>query len=308
MRDPLSDILTAMRVTSGVPVRFESTGGYAMRFPAFEHLKFGALLSGTLELCPAQSPPLRLAAGDCYLLTDGLPYISRTADVPPIDGTHYFQEHREPSGTVRFGSGPPEKIVIGGRFTFDAVGAEWLRAALPTAIHILASAPSAAPLRATLELLQHEVGTDAAGEELVVARLADILLVQALRAHLTAHGQQQPNWLAALIDPRLGRALRAFHGAVGEDWTVARLAAEAGMSRSSFAARFNARAGLSPMEYVGRWRLFRIRRAVMETSRPFGLLAEDNGWKSRTSCSRAFRQLFGVSPQSLRTHAETSPQ
>lgn len=291
-----------MRVTSVLPVRFESAGGYAMRFPGYEHLKFGALLSGALELCPDNGPPLQLAAGDCYLFTDGQSYVSRTADdVPVIDGVRYFDEHREASGVVRFGEGAPEKVVIGGRFTFDRVGAEWLRAALPPAIHIPASAPSAAPLRATLELLQHEVGTNAAGEELVVARLADILLVQALRAHLTMSGDQRPSWLAALIDPRLGRALRSFHGAIGEDWSVARLAAEAGMSRSSFADRFRARTGLAPMDYVGRWRLFRIRRALLETDQPFGLLAESNGWKSRTSCSRAFQELFGIAPQALRT-------
>src|SRR3569623_1508923 len=94
MRAPLSDILTAMRVTSVLPVRFESAGGYAMRFPGYEHVKFGALLSGALELRPDNGPPLHLVAGDCYLFTDGQSYVSRTADVPAIDGVRYFDEHR----------------------------------------------------------------------------------------------------------------------------------------------------------------------------------------------------------------------
>lgn len=303
MRDPLSDILSTMCVSRVLPVRFESRGAYAMRFPAYEHLKFGAVLTGTLELRPNQGQPLRLSAGDCYLLTDGKPYATRTADVPETDGEQYFKEHRDSSGVVRFGDGTPEKVVIGGRFTFDGVGADWLRLALPPVIHVPAGAPPAAPLRETLKLLRFEVGGNAAGEELVVGRLADILLVQALRAHLASARELQPSWLAGLVDPRLGRALRAFHNAIAEAWTLGTLAAEAGMSRSSFADNFRKRTGLTPMQYVARWRLFRIRRALLESDQPFSIIAEENGWRSRTSCSHAFRKLFGVSPQSLRSSA-----
>lgn len=303
MRDPLSDILLAMRVSGATPVRFESRGGYAMRFPAFRHLKFGALLSGRLELRPANGPALHLEAGDCYLLTDGAPYASRTGDHPEIDGEAYFASHRDADGVVRFGDGAPDKIVIGGRFTFEETGAEWMRLALPPAIRIPADSPVAAPLRTTLSLLGQEVGTNATGEDLIVARLADILLVQALRAYLAMTRDRTPSWLAGLADPRLGRALRAFHAGIAEDWSVGRLAAEAGMSRSSFADIFRRRTGLTPMDYVARWRLFRIRAEILWTDRPIAIIAEDNGWRSRTSCSRAFRELFGVSPREAKAGA-----
>jgi transcriptional regulator GlxA family with amidase domain len=152
-------------------------------------------------------------------------------------------------------------------------------------------------MRTTLALLGQEVGASGVGEELIIARLADILLAQALRAFLTLAGGASPSWLAGLADPRLGRALRAFHAEVGDEWSVGRLAAEAGMSRSSFADNFHRRTGLTPMDYVARWRLFRIRSEVMRTDRPIALIAEENGWRSRTSCSRAFKDLFGVSPR-----------
>ncbi len=297
MRDPLSDILSAMSVSAAMPVRFESRGAYAMRFPAFRHLKFGAVLSGYLELRPLNGPVLELEAGDCYLLTDGAPYSSRTADVPEIDGETFFASHRDPDGVVRYGEGPPDKVVIGGRFTFDETGAEWLRVALPSAIRIPAASPVAAPMRTTLALLGQEVGASGVGEELIVARLADILLAQALRAFLTLPGGASQSWLAGLADPRLGKALRAFHAEIADEWTVGRLAAEAGMSRSSFAANFHRRTGLTPMDYVARWRLFRIRSDIMRTGRSITVIAEENGWRSRTSCSRAFKELFGVSPR-----------
>ncbi|HQS46582.1 helix-turn-helix domain-containing protein [Xanthobacter sp. VTT E-85241] len=69
------------------------------------------------------------------------------------------------------------------------------------------------------------------------------------------------------------------------------------MSRSSFADIFRRRTGLTPMDYVARWRLFRIRAEIMQTDRPIAIIAEENGWRWRTSCSRAFQDLFGVSPR-----------
>lgn len=303
VRDPLSDILLAGRISGAIPVRFESRGGYAMRFPAFRHLKFGAVLSGSMELHPQNGPPLHLGPGDVYLLTDGAPYVSRTGDHPEMDGQAYFASHRDLDGVVRFGAGPPEKVTIGGRFTFDEIGAEWIRRALPPAIRIPASSPFAAPMRTTLSLLVEETNAGAAGESLIVTRLADILLVQALRAYLAMNGGEAPTWLSALADPRLARALRAFHARIADDWSVERLAAEAGMSRSSFAANFRRRTGLTPMDYVARWRLFRIRTDLMASHRAISIIAEEHGWRSRTSCSQAFKALFGVSPREARQQA-----
>ncbi|WP_425415851.1 helix-turn-helix transcriptional regulator [Pelobacter seleniigenes] len=88
---------------------------------------------------------------------------------------------------------------------------------------------------------------------------------------------------------------------MAEDWTVAGLAPEAGMSQSSFADSFRKRTGLTPMQYVAQWRLFGIRRALLESDQSFSIIAENHGWKSRTSCSRAFQKLLAISPQSLRS-------
>ena len=86
------------------------------------------------------------------------------------------------NGLVRWGGSPPDKIVIGGSFLFDEEGAAWLRGALPPTIHIAAASPAAEPLRSTLALLRAEAGRGVPGEAVIVDRLADILLVQALRA------------------------------------------------------------------------------------------------------------------------------
>jgi AraC-like DNA-binding protein len=301
--DPLSDILTMLSVQRAIPLRFESRGPYAMRFGPYQHLKFGTVLFGHLRLwVDGQREPIRLETGDCYLLTDGRPYRTYNAeDIAEFDGTAYFIANRSIDGVVRLGDSPPDKIVIGGRFTFDEQGASWLREALPPIIHIKADAPEASALRDTLVLLGKETGGGAPGESVIIDRLADILLVQAIRAHLASAAPETANWLAGVADPKIGRALRTFHANVAHDWTVASLAQAAGMSRSSFAERFRARVGLSPLDYLTRWRMYRVRRALLDTDQSFATIAEHNGYQSRTSCSQSFKRIFGYAPGALRS-------
>lgn len=300
--DPLSEMLTMLTIERVTQTRCESSGAYAFRFGPFEHVKIGAVLMGELLLwVDGQAQPLELKTGDCYLLTNSQSHRIATAEgLPEREGADFFAQHRDANGVVRFGDGPPDKISIGGRFVFDAEGAAWLRAALPPIIHIPAASPHASSLRMTLKLLTAELGGGIPGEAVIVDRLGDILLIQALRAHLAAAGPDEASWLAGLADPRIGRALKSFHDDVAADWTVATLATAAGMSRSSFAERFRARVGMAPLDYLTRWRLQRVRRSLIETDLPFSTIAARNGYRSRTSCSQSFKRLFGYSPYDLR--------
>jgi Cupin len=221
--DPLSDILTMLTAQTVTQLRFESRGPYAMRFGAYEHLKFGAVLSGRFCLrLDSWAEPVEFEAGDCYLLTDGQPFRTFNGEAPEIDGLAYLEANRGPGGVVRLGENPPDKVVIVGQFRFDPEVVGWLRSALPPMIHIKADAPQAAPLRTTLSLLDAE-SRGALGESVIIDRIADILLVQALRAHAKAE-HQETGWLAGLGEPRIARALQAFHMDVAANWSVASLA------------------------------------------------------------------------------------
>jgi hypothetical protein len=103
--DPLSDILAALVVNRAAPLRFESRGPYAMRFAGYEHIKFGAVLTGGFSLRLEGEPaPIRLEAGDCYLLTDGRPYRTFNGDDEwEVDGTAFFEAARDADGIVRLG-------------------------------------------------------------------------------------------------------------------------------------------------------------------------------------------------------------
>jgi AraC-like DNA-binding protein len=112
-------------------------------------------------------------------------------------------------------------------------------------------------LQGTLQLLAMETGQPGLGSSLLVSRLADIVFVQAVRAHVAAHGESQAGWLAALGDARIGPALRAMRKDMARDWTMASLATAASLSRSAFAQRFRERVGQAPLEYLTQWRMFK---------------------------------------------------
>jgi AraC-like DNA-binding protein len=273
-------------------------------------MKIGAALAGAFDLeVDGLGWVARISTGDCYLLTDGAGYRTRTdaASGEDWDAAEVFKVHAGPDGVVRWGEGEPSTVVTGARFVFDLVGLEWLRASLPPFIHVPAGAPAAAPIRATLALLAAEGAGSGPGEAVVQERLADVLLVQALRAHIQKSGETGTvGWLAGLADRRIARALEAFHRAVAEDWSVERLAQEGGMSRSSFSAYFFRRVGMTPMAYVSAWRMQRIRHALSDKGRIFAQIAAENGFSSRTAASRSFRIHFGMSPSEARSLDEKS--
>lgn len=303
--DPLSEILTAMTVVKADLMRFESSAPFGMSFEGGEHVRFGAVLSGSYKVWVDGEPaPACVEQGDCFVLTDGRPGCAfNSVDAPVVDSAGFCVEHRDPDGVVRVGDGPPDEIVVGGQITFDPEGVAWLRNALPPLIHVSSTLPQAQPLAATIILLSNEVGTGAPGEAMITGRLAHILLAQAIRAHLS-NSIGTNNWLATITDRQLGRAMQSFHADLAADWTVASLASAAGMSRSSFAERFRQQVGLSPLDYVMQWRMHKVRQDLLTTNLPFAAIAYRNGYRSRTSCSQSFKRMFGYPPTKLRSERD----
>jgi hypothetical protein len=104
------------------------------------------------------------------------------------------------------------------------------------------------------------IGVREPGFETVVSRLADVLVVQAVRAHVAQTGGGRKGWLRALVDPQIGRALSLIHERPEDDWTVESLASKVGMSRSAFAARFAQLVEEPPLTYLTRWRMQKASR------------------------------------------------
>lgn len=186
-------------------------------------------------------------------------------------------------------------MLVGGAFAFEPGQARLLFGALPPFLLVPEHDPAAAALSGTLALLDREIGGDRMGAALVTRRLAEILLVQALRACTATRGG--PGWIGALADRRIGAAIRLMHGDVARSWSVAELAGAVGMSRSSFALRFSRLVGTPPLDYLLRWRMELARDALRRPDVSVASVAWRLGYTSESAFGHAFKRAFGRAPK-----------
>ena len=162
-------------------------------------------------------------------------------------------------------------------------------------------------LASALRFLAAEAGALQPGGEAAITRLADILVIQVIRAWLARDPAAPTGWLGVLRDERIGRALALIHRDPARAWTVAALASEVAMSRSAFAARFAALVGEPPMRYVARWRMLAAHTRLREDGASLGELAERLGYQSEAAFSRAFKRIMGVPPGAARRDGDAAP-
>ena len=270
-----------------------------MRTPSHEGLKFNAIVRGEAWLSLEDgSAPTRLAAGDCFILTQGRAFVlASDMALAPTDAGVIFSQSVD--GVARAGEGETF-LVMGGRMALDDSDAALLIASLPPLILIRAGSPGAERLQWLLRTLAEEASSNAPGSSALATGLMQMMFLEGLRSAIRDRDLAHTGWLGALGDPRIGASLRAVHSDPGAEWDLASLCATAGMSRSAFATRFRQVVGVAPMDYVGRWRLRLGARALRTSARSISDIASDLGYGSDTAFSNAFRRVQGASPSAYR--------
>jgi transcriptional regulator GlxA family with amidase domain len=209
------------------------------------------------------------------------------------------------SNVIHYGGGGAPTTIVSGWFRFGRMSVKPLRRLLPELILIKADQAQSLALHATLQLLAAEMGEPAPGTEVMVNRLADILLIQCVRAHIASGSENcKSGWLRAIFDPRIGAALKAMHERVEDSWTVETLAAAAGMSRSAFAFRFKELLGETPLEYLTNWRIYKATGLLQEDNKKLFEVARSVGYESDSAFSKAFKRVLGVAPREYRRRVD----
>ncbi len=296
-----------LRLTGTLYCRAEMSAPWGLIFPQLvESMMFVIVTSGQAWLRMGEDPPILVQQGSMVLLPHGTPYhllsdpeaaAEPLFDIPVEKVSDRYE-------IMRHGGGGAITRATAGVVQFDGVTAQRLIALLPPVLRIDAWATEDSTwLQSTLHLIAREATALRPGGETVMTRLADILVIQAIRAWLDTAPEANLGWLAALRDKQVGRSLAHIHRRPEQDWSVAELAREAGMSRSAFSARFTQMVGQPPMQYLAQWRLHLARAQLLETREPVGTVALKAGYQSEAAFGRAFKQLFGLPPGSVRKPA-----
>jgi len=237
--------------------------------------------------------PQHMQAGDVCLIGRTGYVIASDPALTPGDGPALYAAAE--SDVLRIDG--EDVVGIGGSVSFAGQNAGFFLNMLPDFMVIPRSASSSGVISTVLMLMEKELERDAFGSGLITARLADILLVEAIRDRADREGRAGMGWLGALLDPRLGRALEALHGDVSHAWTVSEFARVAGMSRAAFSAEFAKSMGHPPMTYLRKWRLALAQTALRRGDKSVGEVARMVGYTSPSAFSQAFRHAFGRSPK-----------
>ena len=305
MVDPLGEALHTLHLAGTFYCRSELTEPWGLAMPAMPGcLWFHVLLSGRCDLLADHFGPVTMTAGDFALISQGQGHLLRTA--PAVDTPNVLELPHEMAGEryalLRYGGGGATCTLVCGVARFQHPAAHDLIRMLPPVIRVDSCAALKSDwMQSTLQLMAAEARQQFPGGETIVTRLADILVIQAIRSWLQQDPNTKTGWLGALRDHQISRALAAIHRKPGNDWTVRTLAAEAAMSRSGFAARFTALVGQTPMQYLTSVRMRAANDLLaMEKGLTIGELAARLGYQSEAAFSRRFKRCTGITPGTSR--------
>ena len=321
--DPITDFFQTMQIVSVVHARLEATAPWGLKSDAdvaegtvkdkhsaksapspFHFAHFGMLSRGNCWLSiESISEPIPLAGGDCFLLAPGSAYTLRDN---PRTRTRSLCEvaPRNGSQVIEYGGGGAPTTIISGWFRFGATSVKPLTRLLPPLILIKADQAQSLALHTTLNMLASETAVSAPGSELVVNRLADMLFIHSIRAHIGSQSEACKNGLLrAIFDPQIGVALKSIHDKVEHPWTVESLAATCGMSRSAFAVRFRDLVGETPLEYLTSWRMQKATGLLQKGDKKLFEAAKSVGYDSDAAFSKGFKRIVGVAPRQYRRSA-----
>jgi AraC family transcriptional regulator, alkane utilization regulator len=205
---------------------------------------------------------------------------------------------------ARYGGNGAATRVVCGFIACDPHLCGPILSALPRMFKVsIGRSPSGEWLQNSIRHSVAEAASLRAGADVILARLSEVLFVEALRCYVEALPAEHTGWLAGLRDPLVGKSLRLLHGQYERAWTVDQLASEVGCSRSVLAERFTHYVGQPPMQYLTKWRLARAASRLRSGGTRLARIAADVGYESEAAFNRAFKREFGMPPALWRRRA-----
>ncbi len=296
--DALAALVSLLKPQAVAATIVHGAGRWGVRYGAFGHPGYALVLRGPCWLAAEGFAGRQLEAGD-FVFFPATPAFTLASDarmrpktIPPVPSGNALDVHHY--GDV---GAEPEARLLGGYFRFDALNGPMLLPRLPGMLHIRAGDPEIGGLAPVVELIRRELEDERMGGTLVLSRLVEVLLVEALRSAPTEGAQ--PGLLAGLRDPQLAVVLHAIHTQTAQPWTLVKLARLAGISRSALAERFARVVGVTPLALLLQWRLAMAKSLLASGRVGVGEVALAVGYESASGFSTAFSREIGESPRAF---------
>jgi AraC-like DNA-binding protein len=306
--DALAGLLDGPRARGAFVLLSSMEPPWSLRVQDEAPLTVVTALRGEAWLAPDGGDPVVLRRGDVAVVRGPVPYLVADDPArPPQAVIHPGQVCTAPDGTASTAMGPRgtrawgnaadgSTLLVTGTYQLHSEVSRRLLAALPALVHV----PAGGWDETLLAYLADEVGKDAPGQEAVLDRVLDLLLIAALRTWMARPEGQAPGWYRAQSDPVVGPAVRLLHEHPDRAWTLASLAVAVGVSRSGLARRFTALVGEPPMAFLTAWRMTLAADLLREPGATVDAVARRVGYGSGFALSTAFRRERGVTPQQHR--------
>lgn len=304
--DPLTDLLNGVRATGAIFQQSALSGSWAVRFEDGSPLALAVPVHGPAWVIPGGGEPVRLGPGDVAVLSGGAPYvIAADPAIEPdviicpggrctsLDG----EEYSTTRGVGTWGTvGSDSTMLLNGLYSMEAGAPSRLLSALPP-LAVIPAGQDPCPVGPGA----WDVTRRAPGQQVLLDRVLDLLLITALRAWFTRPGAPVPGWYRAHSDPVVGQALRLLDADPAHPWTVEALAAKTGVSRAALARHFSALVGRPPMTYLREQRIALAADLLREPGATLAAVAGRVGFSSAFALSTAFKNVRGISPSEHRT-------
>ena len=313
--DALSDVIKAAQLSGGVFLHAEFRAPWCLRDeldaslcdpflkPVTSLIHYHFVVEGEMRVQVEGQEELIARAGDLVLFPHNAKHLlGSDLSLPPVVGDSVVRKP-EKGGLYWIehgGDGETTRMVCGYLGSEGIEDNPVLNGLPPVILLGVEQGGSAEWIRSTFQRAADEVSTSRPGSATVLAKLSELLFVEAVRRYLEDIPEEETGWLAGLKDPYVSQVLALVHGDVRRSWTVDALGREVGLSRSALAERFGRLIGISPIQYVGRWRMQVAAQKLRTTNHSMLQIADMVGYESEAAFSRAFKKAYGKPPATWR--------
>jgi AraC-like DNA-binding protein len=291
MIDPLAEVVTLLQPSARFSKLVHCAGPWRIRRSDAGQPFYGVILEGGCRIAIDGHEPIELLAGDFALVPAAYGVAMSSLEAPPST-VEMLAPTALGNGEYRIGAPdmPIDTRIMAGHCSFGSPDAALLVSLLPQIVHVRGEERLATLVR----LVREESSEQRPAREVVLSRLLEVLLIEALRS---TTGTNAPAGLVrGLADSRLAAAIRGMHEHPTREWTVAALAKEAALSRSSFFERFSRAVGVAPMEYLLTWRMALAKDLLRRNEGRVAEIAQRVGYSSASTFSVAFTRHVGRPP------------